>query len=92
MTHGFSLRKCSRRRIAVAVALIFIAALDFSHNVNAQETLSIAIAGENFIFLPFRIAQEKGFYKKHHLNVQHVRIPSYECVTDEITLPQFRKV
>jgi NitT/TauT family transport system substrate-binding protein len=43
--------------------------------LGAQETITIGIAGENFSFLPFRIAQEKGFYKKHGLNVQHVRIP-----------------
>lgn len=46
-----------------------------TRTASAQETISIGIAGENFSFLPFRIAQEKGFYKKHGLNAQHVRIP-----------------
>jgi NitT/TauT family transport system substrate-binding protein len=44
-------------------------------SASAQENVTIGIAGENFSFLPFRIAQEKGFYKKYGLNVQHVRIP-----------------
>jgi NitT/TauT family transport system substrate-binding protein len=62
-------------RCFAAALAVFIFVLDFSPSVNAQETISIGIAGENFSFLPFRIAQEKGFYKKHNLNVQHVRIP-----------------
>jgi len=59
----------------VAVAFLFGGFLDSWRSVRAQETISIGIAGENFSFLPFRVAQEKGFYKKHGLNVQHVRIP-----------------
>jgi NitT/TauT family transport system substrate-binding protein len=66
MKHGF---RC------VALSFLLVICVDFSRCVNAQETVSIGIAGENFSFLPFRIAQEKGFYKKHGLNVQHVRIP-----------------
>jgi NitT/TauT family transport system substrate-binding protein len=61
-------------RRCVAIAPIFLT-LVLSTGVNAQETITIGIAGENFSFLPFRIAQERGFYKKHGLNVQHVRIP-----------------
>ena len=34
-----------------------------------------ASPAKNSSFLPFRVAQEKGLYKKHGLNVQHVRIP-----------------
>lgn len=64
-----------RRFAAFAVVFIVGLSLDFCRPANAQETVSIGIAGENFSFLPFRIAQEKGFYKKHGLNVQHVRIP-----------------
>jgi len=61
--------------LAATVAFVLAGSMDFSRCVNAQETISIGIAGENFSFLPFRVAQEKGFYKKHGLNVQHVRIP-----------------
>jgi NitT/TauT family transport system substrate-binding protein len=64
------------RRLYKVIALQFLllfAPADYS--VGAQETITIGIAGENFSFLPFRIAQEKGFYRKHKLNVQHVRIP-----------------
>ncbi len=56
-------------------ALLLTLWLSRTTNVDAQETISIGIAGENFSFLPFRVAQEKGLYKKHGLNVQHVRIP-----------------
>ena len=75
MTQEFRSMKFSRCRVAFALALVLIFVLDSLRNVDAQETISIGIAGENFSFLPFRIAQEKGFYKKHNLNVQHVRIP-----------------
>lgn len=75
MTHGFRLPKYSRCFVAVVAVFLFSASLDFSRPVDAQETISIGIAGENFSFLPFRVAQEKGLYKKHGLNVQHVRIP-----------------
>jgi len=61
--------------VAVAAACLFDGFLDAFRCVEAQETISIGIAGENFSFLPFRVAQERGFYKKHGLNVQHVRIP-----------------
>ena len=63
-----------RRRFFLAAVLTLICAF-FASEGTAQETVSIGIAGENFSFLPFRVAQEKGFYKKHGLNVQHVRIP-----------------
>jgi NitT/TauT family transport system substrate-binding protein len=75
MTHGFRLSKDSRCFVVVVALFLFSGSLDFSRPVNAQETISIGIAGENFSFLPFRVAQEKGLYKKHGLNVQHVRIP-----------------
>ncbi len=75
MTHGCPLPKYSRCFVAVVAVFLFTGSLDFSRPVNAQETISIGIAGENFSFLPFRVAQEKGLYKKHGLNVQHVRIP-----------------
>jgi NitT/TauT family transport system substrate-binding protein len=73
MKQLFKARKSLFRR-CVAMAPIFLT-LVLSTGVNAQETITIGIAGENFSFLPFRIAQERGFYKKHGLNVQHVRIP-----------------
>jgi NitT/TauT family transport system substrate-binding protein len=73
MKQLFKARKSLFRR-CVAIAPIFLT-LVLSTGVNAQETITIGIAGENFSFLPFRIAQERGFYKKHGLNVQHVRIP-----------------
>jgi NitT/TauT family transport system substrate-binding protein len=63
----------ARRTLIAAVGMLLCAVL--ATEVLAQETVSIGIAGENFSFLPFRVAQEKGFYKKHGLNVQHVRIP-----------------
>jgi NitT/TauT family transport system substrate-binding protein len=75
MTDEFRLTKYYRCFIAVVLASVFTIGFDPSQYVNAQETITIGIAGENFSFLPFRIAQEKGFYRKHGLNVQHVRIP-----------------
>ena len=63
-------------RLSTTLAfLLTICVLFDCQTIGAQETITIGIAGENFSFLPFRIAQEKGFYKKHGLNAQHVRIP-----------------
>jgi NitT/TauT family transport system substrate-binding protein len=64
-----------RRLILVALASCCCINMIFAPAVRAQDTVTIGIAGENFSFLPFRIAQERGFYTKHGLNVQHVRIP-----------------
>jgi NitT/TauT family transport system substrate-binding protein len=63
------------RLSSVLAFLLTICVVVDYQTLGAQETITIGIAGENFSFLPFRIAQEKGFYKKHGLNVQHVRIP-----------------
>ena len=75
MAHGSRPHRYLRCFVAVAAACLFGGFLDAFRCVEAQETISIGIAGENFSFLPFRVAQERGFYKKHGLNVQHVRIP-----------------
>jgi NitT/TauT family transport system substrate-binding protein len=75
MSDWFSFSNAFRCLVAVGLAFLFSVSFAVSSRVNAQETVSIGIAGENFSFLPFRVAQEKGFYKKHGLNVQHVRIP-----------------
>jgi NitT/TauT family transport system substrate-binding protein len=72
---SFGLSWRSQSRMIIAMALIFLLGPNGLRGANAQETVSIGIAGENFSFLPFRIAQERGFYRKHKLNVQHVRIP-----------------
>jgi NitT/TauT family transport system substrate-binding protein len=68
-------RPAHSRWLAGFIIALLIGVSGLLRCANAQETISIGIAGENFSFLPFRIAQEKGFYKKHGLNVQHVRIP-----------------
>jgi NitT/TauT family transport system substrate-binding protein len=41
-------------------------------SIRPQERITIGLAGQNFSFLPFQIAQEKGFYRKHGLEVQSV--------------------
>ena len=41
-------------------------------NVRAQEKIIIGMPGTNFSFLPFQVAQKKGFYSKQGLDVQHV--------------------
>lgn len=58
MRHRFRLLKYSRSLFAATVAFVLAGFMDFSRCVNAQETISIGIAGENFSFLPFRVAQE----------------------------------
>ena len=75
MAHESRPHRYLRCFVAVAAACLFSGFLGAFRWVDAQETISIGIAGENFSFLPFRVAQERGFYKKHGLNVQHVRIP-----------------
>jgi ABC-type nitrate/sulfonate/bicarbonate transport system substrate-binding protein len=70
-----SSRRYSKRFRRWMGAIVLFVLLGYIAEVPAQETITIGIAGENFSFLPFRVAQEKGFYKKHGLNVQHVRIP-----------------
>src|SRR5215203_3956266 len=68
-------RPAHSRWLARIIIVLLIGVPGLLRWADAQETISFGIAGENFSFLPFRIAQEKGFYKKHGLNVQHVRIP-----------------
>ena len=70
MTHGFKCLKDFQRLVAAALAVLCTIGLDSSRDSSAQETVSVGIAGENFSFLPFRVAQEKGLYKKHGLNVR----------------------
>jgi NitT/TauT family transport system substrate-binding protein len=71
---GFSKDGWLQRMVATLI-LLSAGCLILVREVTAQGTTTIGIAGENFSFLPFRIAQEKGFYRKWGLNVQHVRIP-----------------
>ena len=64
------------KRLLIILVLELALSLVLDRQISGgQESITIGIAGENFSFLPFRIAQEKGFYKKYGLDVQHVRIP-----------------
>jgi NitT/TauT family transport system substrate-binding protein len=64
-----------RTKVLIVFTFSFSLQLAFPFQVTGQQSITIGMAGENFSFIPFRIAQERGLYKKHGLSVQHVRIP-----------------
>jgi len=60
-------------RKSFSLSLFFLVALLFmSPSSYGQERIYTGMAGLNFSFLPFQVALEKGFYKKHGFNVQPV--------------------
>ena len=64
-------RKSAVKTIILCLLLLLVS-LTFSPPCRAQKNTIIGMAGVNFSFLPFQVALEKGFYKKHGFSVQPV--------------------
>jgi NitT/TauT family transport system substrate-binding protein len=63
--------KTAVKRLIVGLALLFFSAA-VAAPCRAQKNTIIGMAGVNFSFLPFQVALERGFYKKHGFSVQQV--------------------
>jgi NitT/TauT family transport system substrate-binding protein len=65
--------RITRRRLILSIALL--AVLDaYSGSAGAQEKIRIGISSSSPGFLPTVVAEKKGFYAKHGLASEHVRI------------------
>ncbi len=66
------MKQANFNRIFFYLCLILSALFLSAPPCRAQKNLVTGMAGLNFSFLPFQVALEKGFYKKHGFTVQPV--------------------
>jgi ABC-type nitrate/sulfonate/bicarbonate transport system substrate-binding protein len=65
------------KRCGFLITLVIVSTISYSFKqLNAQDNIVIGQPGRNFSFIPFQIAEEKGFFKAHGLRVQQVQVRS----------------